>query len=112
VTGKLLIGSNATVGVAESCTGGYIAHLITSNPGSSAYFKGGIVAYANEVKISVLGVKAETLAAHGALSRRTLLKWRTEQKRSFKPIMPLQLPGSQARMAARPKKPSVWYGLR
>lgn len=69
VTGKLLVEVKATLGVAESCTGGYIAHLFTSNPGSSAYFKGGVVSYANEIKSSVLGVKQETLAAHGAVSK-------------------------------------------
>lgn len=53
---------------AESCTGGYIAHLITSIPGSSEYFKGSVVAYANEVKKEILGVKLESLETHGAVS--------------------------------------------
>jgi nicotinamide-nucleotide amidase len=74
VTGKLLVEVKATLGVAESCTGGYIAHLFTSNPGSSAYFKGGVVSYANEIKSSVLGVKPETLAAHGAVSKEVALE--------------------------------------
>ncbi len=74
VTGQLLVEANATLGVAESCTGGYIAHLITSNPGSSAYFKGSVVSYANEIKSSVLGVKAETLAAYGAVSKEVALE--------------------------------------
>ncbi|MBQ9077533.1 MAG: CinA family nicotinamide mononucleotide deamidase-related protein [Muribaculaceae bacterium] len=59
---------NLTVSTAESCTGGNIAHLITSVPGSSAVFTGGIVAYSNEVKHRILGVKDETLARHGAVS--------------------------------------------
>lgn len=74
VTGKMLIEANATLGIAESCTGGYIAHLFTLNPGSSAYFKGGVVSYANEVKSSVLGVKAGTLAAYGAVSKEVALE--------------------------------------
>ncbi|MEN6453847.1 MAG: competence/damage-inducible protein A, partial [Prolixibacteraceae bacterium] len=74
VTGKLLVEVKATLGVAESCTGGYIAHLFTSNPGSSAYFNGGVVSYANEIKSSVLGVKQETLAAHGAVSKEVALE--------------------------------------
>ncbi|MGV8136859.1 MAG: competence/damage-inducible protein A [Mangrovibacterium sp.] len=74
VTGKLLVEVKATLGVAESCTGGYIAHLFTSNPGSSAYFKGGVISYANEIKSSVLGVKQETLAAHGAVSKEVVLE--------------------------------------
>ena len=57
VIGKLLKSKNKTVSTAESCTGGEIAHLITSVPGSSAYFKGSVVAYANSVKTQLLGVQ-------------------------------------------------------
>lgn len=57
-----------TVAVAESCTGGLVAHLLTEVPGSSAYLRGGIVAYADEVKRDLLGVTADVLAAHGAVS--------------------------------------------
>ena len=60
--------SGKTIACAESCTGGNIAHLITSVPGSSAYFLGGIVSYANEVKINTLGVRAQDLQTHGAVS--------------------------------------------
>jgi nicotinamide-nucleotide amidase len=66
--GKILKARGKTVGTAESCTGGYIAHLITSIPGSSQYFKGSVVSYANEVKQQVLGVSASTLATTGAVS--------------------------------------------
>ena len=71
ITGKLLQKTGSFVATAESCTGGNIAHLYTEIPGSSAYFRGGVVAYSNEVKMAVLGVKAETLEAHGAVSRET-----------------------------------------
>ena len=57
---------------AESCTGGYIAHLITSVAGSSAYYKGSVVSYANEVKENILGVKHETLESVGAVSEETV----------------------------------------
>jgi len=57
---------------AESCTGGYIAHLITSIPGSSAYFKGGVVSYANDVKENILGVHHSTLETYGAVSEETV----------------------------------------
>ena len=57
------------LGLAESCTGGYIAHLITSIAGSSDYFKGGIVAYSNELKIKILQVEEQTINQHGAVSR-------------------------------------------
>ena len=69
VTGKLLIESGATVGVAESCTGGNIAHMFTENPGSSQYFKGGVVAYSNEIKSVILGVNPKTLETYGAVSK-------------------------------------------
>jgi nicotinamide-nucleotide amidase len=57
-----------TVATAESCTGGLVAKLITDVPGSSGYFRGGIVAYANLTKERLLGVPAELIAAHGAVS--------------------------------------------
>jgi PncC family amidohydrolase len=60
-----------TVAVAESCTGGLVAHAITEISGSSGYFQGGLVAYSNQVKESQLGVPAEVLAAHGAVSAQT-----------------------------------------
>jgi PncC family amidohydrolase len=66
--GELLKGKGWTLGTAESCTGGLIGHLLTEIPGSSAYFRGGIVAYANEVKRDLLGVPQELLTAHGAAS--------------------------------------------
>jgi PncC family amidohydrolase len=56
------------VGTAESCTGGLVSHVITSIPGASGYYVGGIVSYADEVKRDLLGVTAETLARHGAVS--------------------------------------------
>lgn len=72
VVGKILKQKNKTMGTAESCTGGYIAHLITSVAGSSAYYKGTIVSYANEIKKSSLGVKDETLKTFGAVSEQTV----------------------------------------
>ena len=59
--GELLRNKKVTMATAESCTGGYIAHLITSIAGSSDYFKGSVVSYANEVKVNVLGVNAADL---------------------------------------------------
>lgn len=66
--GRLLIQRGRTVSTAESCTGGLIGTLLTDVPGSSAYFRGGIVSYANEVKTSLLAVPESLLAAHGAVS--------------------------------------------
>lgn len=72
IVGKLLLQQNKTLATAESCTGGYIAHLITSVAGSSAYFNGSIVAYSNEVKNKVLAVQEQTLNSVGAVSEQTV----------------------------------------
>jgi nicotinamide-nucleotide amidase len=72
VVGKILSAKNKTMSTAESCTGGYIAHLITSHPGSSKYFKGSVVSYDNEVKENVLNVSNKTLQTVGAVSEETV----------------------------------------
>lgn len=69
IVAKLLSAQAKTLGTAESCTGGNIAHLITSHAGSSAYFKGSVVAYSNEVKENLLKVNHQDLEKHGAVSR-------------------------------------------
>ncbi len=61
-----------TLSTAESCTGGYIAHLLTKHPGSSAVFSGSAVTYSNDLKMAVLNVKAETLLEYGAVSEQTV----------------------------------------
>jgi nicotinamide-nucleotide amidase len=65
---SLLKQKNATLSFAESCTGGYLAHKLTSVPGSSAVFNGSVVAYSYDIKSSQLGVSAQDLAEHGAVS--------------------------------------------
>ena len=69
VIGRILGKSGQTMAVAESCTGGSIAQFITSNAGSSAYFKGGVVAYSNEIKNRLLSVPMELLESFGAVSQ-------------------------------------------
>lgn len=66
--GQLLHGYGLTVAVAESCTGGLLGDMITDVPGSSAWFLGGVQSYADVVKRDVLGVSAQTLMRHGAVS--------------------------------------------
>jgi nicotinamide-nucleotide amidase len=68
VIGKLLVSGKASLCTAESCTGGEIAHMLTSVPGSSDYYKGSVIAYDNTVKQQLLGVKKETLSKYGAVS--------------------------------------------
>jgi len=83
VIGKLLKAQNKTVATAESCTGGYIAHLLSSIPGSSAYYEGSVVSYSYKVKEDVLHVKKEILETYGAVSEEVV----TEMVKSVLNIM-------------------------
>jgi nicotinamide-nucleotide amidase len=74
VVGKLLLSKNKTMSTAESCTGGYIAHRITAQPGSSAYYKGSVVSYSNEVKEKLLHVSHDTLSTDGAVSEAAVIQ--------------------------------------
>ncbi len=66
--GDLLRRRGLTLGVVESATGGLISHLITNVPSSSDYFKGAVTAYSNEIKIKLIGVRADTLKKYGSVS--------------------------------------------
>jgi PncC family amidohydrolase len=66
--GQLLLSKGMTLSTAESCTGGLIGHIITSVSGSSAYYKGGVISYSNDIKRDVLGVQESALATYGAVS--------------------------------------------
>lgn len=68
VVGRLLVKTGKTMATAESCTGGYIAHLITSVPGSSRYFQGSLVSYSNDIKRDLLNVREDNLKRRGAVS--------------------------------------------
>ena len=81
--GELLKAHNLTVATAESCTGGLVASRLTDVPGASAYVKGGVVAYWNEIKRNILHVKAETLEKFGAISRQTALEMATNVREIF-----------------------------
>ena len=72
--GNLLKSKKLSLSTAESCTGGGVAAVITSVAGSSEYFMGGIVAYSNDVKVSLLHVSSETLEKYGAVSRETVME--------------------------------------
>lgn len=74
---ELLTSRNWTVAVAESCTGGLLGHLITSVPGSSEYFQGGMTVYSNTAKIDLLGITQDCLRNHGSVSERTALAMAT-----------------------------------
>jgi PncC family amidohydrolase len=72
--GRHLLARGWFLATAESCTGGLISHYLTNVPGSSAWFKGGVVSYANALKMQFLNVKAETLAQYGAVSEETVVE--------------------------------------
>ncbi len=71
VVAKLLIGRNLTISTAESCSGGLLAHRLTNVSGSSQYMLGGVISYSNDVKVSKVGVKQDTLIEYGAVSEET-----------------------------------------
>jgi nicotinamide-nucleotide amidase len=83
VIAKLLTMKNSTVCTAESCTGGQIAQMLTSIPGSSAYYQGTIVAYANKVKMQILGIKEDTLKKNGAVSEEVVSEMAKNAKKLF-----------------------------
>lgn len=74
VLGKILVQQNKNISMAESCTGGLIANMLTSLPGASSFFEGSVVSYSNEVKSKVLGVSEAVLAEHGAVSEPVVLQ--------------------------------------
>lgn len=74
VLGKKVLEKGLSISTAESCTGGYLSHLITSVSGSSAYYKGSVIAYSNEIKMKLLNVKPTTLSRHGAVSEETVIE--------------------------------------
>ncbi len=84
VVGNLLREKSKTVSSAESCTGGYIAHLITSVAGSSDYYKGSVVSYANEIKSRILGVEEKDIERYGAVSESVVSQMAVGVREKFK----------------------------
>ncbi|HPT02894.1 MAG TPA: competence/damage-inducible protein A [Bacteroidales bacterium] len=113
VVGKLLREKGCTLATAESCTGGYIAHLITSIAGSSDYFKGSVVAYANEIKEKLLGVKPGTLAQHGAVSSETVKEMAEGARERFTVDYAIATSGVAGPSGGTPEKPvgTTWIAV-
>jgi nicotinamide-nucleotide amidase len=84
VIGRLLTSGKGSLSTAESCTGGQIAHLITSVPGSSDYYKGSVIAYDNTVKSRLLGVKEESVRKYGAVSEEVVKEMAEGARKLFK----------------------------
>lgn len=102
-----------TLSTAESCTGGYISHLITQHPGSSKVFFGGAVSYSYELKESILGVKNETLWQHGAVSEETVTEMVQGALLNFKSDYAIAVTGIAGPEGGTPEKPvgTVWIGV-
>ncbi|MCS6928664.1 MAG: CinA family nicotinamide mononucleotide deamidase-related protein [Saprospiraceae bacterium] len=113
VVGQLLQAQGLLLGTAESCTGGYIAHLITSVPGSSKYFAGSVVAYSNEIKTKLLGVRPETLAHFGAVSEQTVCEMVAGALDTLKVDVALSVSGIAGPSGGTPEKPvgTVWMAV-
>ncbi len=113
IVGKLLLKKGWTLGLAESCTGGYISHRITRVAGSSAYFKNGMVVYSNESKIRFLGVGPATLERHGVVSRETALEMAEGIQRNAAVDIGLSVTGIAGPAGGSPEKPvgTVWLGI-
>lgn len=110
VIGNTLREKGLTLSVAESCTGGYLSHLITSIPGSSDYFLGGIIPYAYEIKMRQLGVKPETLEQFGAVSEPTIREMANLVRAKFNTDIGVATSGIAGPGGATPEKPvgTVW----
>jgi PncC family amidohydrolase len=111
--GELLSDSGLTISVAESFTGGMIGHVITNAPGSSRYFEGGVIAYANEVKMEILGVSEQTLIDHGAVSRETVLEMARGVRAALNTDIGISSSGIAGPEGGSAQKPvgMAWIGL-
>jgi nicotinamide-nucleotide amidase len=105
VIGRLLNTKNNKLAVAESCTGGYVSHRITSIPGSSEYFNGAIVPYQNEIKIDQLGVQAKTIETYGAVSEETVTEMAIHVMHKFNANFGLASSGIAGPGGGTPEKP-------
>jgi nicotinamide-nucleotide amidase len=110
VVGRMLKERNLTLSVAESCTGGYLSHLITTVPGSSDYFLGSMIPYAYEIKKSQLGVRPETLEKYGAVSEQTIVEMAATVRARFNTDIGVATSGIAGPGGATPEKPvgTVW----
>jgi len=113
VVGKLLRQNNKTLSTAESCTGGYLAHLVTSVPGSSDYYFGSVIAYDNKIKHDLLGVSDESLRNFGAVSQQVVREMAEAARKRFGTDFALATSGVAGPAGGTPEKPVglVWIAL-
>lgn len=113
IIGQLLTEHGQTLATAESCTGGYVSHLITSVAGSSVYFLGGAITYSNKEKMRQLGVNAATLEKHGAVSEETVLEMVAGARKNFGADYAIAVSGVAGPGGGSEEKPvgTVWVAV-
>lgn len=113
VVGVLLKSSNKTLSTAESCTGGYISHLITSIPGSSSYYMGSIISYSNSVKTNELGVSTQILETNGAVSEACVTQMAEGVRKKLNTDYAIATSGIAGPDGGTPQKPlgTVWIAV-
>jgi len=111
--GKLLLDNNMTVSTAESCTGGRIASMITSVPGSSAWYRGSVVAYDNSIKTRVLGVDPAVISRYGAVSKETVKAMAEGMRALASTDYSVAVTGIAGPTGGTPEKPvgTVWIAV-
>ncbi len=113
IVGKLLKERKQTIATAESCTGGYISHLITSIAGSSDYYVGSVITYSYEIKTLELNVNAEVLNKRGAVSQEVVEQMASEVRKKFKTDYSIAVSGIAGPGGGTPEKPvgTVWIAI-
>jgi nicotinamide-nucleotide amidase len=113
VVGQMLKQRGLRIGSAESCTGGYLAHLLTSVAGSSEYFEGSVIAYSYPMKEKLLGVSTETLAKYGAVSEECVKEMVTGAVKRMKVDLAVAVSGVAGPGGGTPEKPvgTVWLAV-
>ncbi len=113
VIGSLLAEHSFTLSTAESCTGGNIAKQITGIPGASEYFIGSIVAYSNDIKKNILGVRSEELSQHGAVSKEVVVQMAEGVKKLMKTDFAIAVSGIAGPTGGTDEKPvgTVWIAI-
>jgi len=113
VVGQLLKEQGKTIALAESCSGGYVTHLITSVAGSSQYYQGSVVPYHNDLKIKILGVEKSTIEAHGAVSEETVTEMSNNVRKLFDADIGIATSGIAGPDGGTPDKPvgTVWIAF-
>ena len=111
--GELLQARGLKLALAESCTGGLVGNLITDVPGSSTYFLGGVISYAYEAKVDLLGVQWETLNSKGAVSRETVIEMARGARKALIADIAVSVSGIAGPGGSMPGKPvgTTWIAL-